>query len=353
MRQRRFSLLSLALAVTTLATACSVSVAPDQEAVSTEVAEAACTSENASTAARPGGKARLVLATGGTGGVFFPYGGGLARILSAKLPRTEMTAEVTGGSVDNMKLIFAKEADLGMSTTDSAYDAIRGADVYRDTGPIPACTVATLYQSFLHAVALDGTGISTVADMRGKRVSVGSAGSSTEVAADRVLEAAGIDPRRAMTRDNLSVAESVNAMKDRKIDAFFWVGGLPTAAVTDLVATPGLKAVFVPTEEQIPIMREKYGPVYNPFTLPRGVYTGVETEVPGTGIGNVLVANANMSEQLVYDILTAIFDNLGEVHAIHPEARGLSLESAATGSSIPFHPGAINFYRERGVWRGQ
>ena len=199
--------------------------------------QGACTEANA-TKARPSGRGRFVIGTGGTGGVYFPFGGGLARILTAHLPNTEWTAEVTGGSVDNFKLIHGEQADLGLSTVDSAYDAIKGQAVYQDTGPIKGCTLAVLYQSFVHVVALDGSGIERVEDMKGKRVSVGSAGSSTEGAADRILEAAGLNPMTDVTRDNLSVAESVAAMKDRKIDAFFWIGGLPTAAVTDLVATP-------------------------------------------------------------------------------------------------------------------
>ena len=358
-RRRRSNALAAVLLVALLATACNAStgtMTPRAQQTGAPVAkptpgdQGPCTSANA-TRQRAGGKARLVIATGGTGGVFFPYGGGLARVISAKLPRTEMTAEVTGGSVDNMKLIFLNEADLGMSTVDSAYDAYLGVGPYRDTGPIPACTIATLYQSFVHAVALDGTGINSVPDLKGKRVSVGSAGSSTEGAADRILEAAGVDPRSGITRDNLSVAESVNATKDRKIDAFFWVGGLPTAAVTDLVATPGLRARFLPTEEYIAPMREMYGPVYTPFALPKGTYSTVEADVPGTGIGNILFVNANMSEDLVYDLVKTIFDNLDDVKRIHPEARWLTLEGAATGSSIPFHPGAINFFRERGVWK--
>jgi TRAP transporter TAXI family solute receptor len=312
--------------------------------------QGACTPDTASTE-QPSGKIRLVIGTGGTGGVFFPYGGGLARILTAKLPNSEATAEVTGGSVDNMKLIHANEADIGMSTVDSAYDAAKGQGSYADTGPIAACTIAVLYQSFLHVVALDGSGINTVADMKGKRISVGSAGSSTEDAADRVLEAAGLDPQNDITRDSLSVAESVAAMKDQKIDAFFWIGGLPTAAVTDLVATPNLKIKFVPIDQYLEPMRQKYGPVYTAFALPKDIYAGVEQDVPGIGIGNILFVNANMSEQLTYDILKTIFDNMGEVQTIHPEAKKLSLETAATGSSIPFHPGAIKFYTEKGVWK--
>ena len=312
--------------------------------------QGACTPANANKP-RPSGKARLVIGTGGTGGVYFPYGGGLARIVTAKLPNAEMTAEVTGGSVDNMKLIHAGEADIGMSTADSAYDAVNGTGAYKDTGKIQACVIANLYGSFIHVVALDGVGINTVEDMKGKRISVGSAGSSTEGAADRILEAAGLNPRTDITRDSLSVAESVSAMKDRKIDAFFWIGGLPTAAVTDLVTTPNLKVKFIKTDQYIPKLTEKYGPQYDMYALPKATYAGLEGDVPGIGIGNVLFVNANMNQDLVGDLLKAVFDNLSEVQQIHPEARSLKPETAASRSSIPFHPGAIKFFQDKGVWR--
>lgn len=309
-----------------------------------------CVAANA-TKARPSGKARLVIGTGGTGGVFFPYGGGLARIVTAKMPNAEMTAEVTGGSVDNMKLINSGEADVGMTTVDSAYDAFNGTDVYKDTGKIPACAIAVLYQSYIHIVALADSNITTVADMKGKRISVGSAGSSTEGAADRILDVNGVDPRRDITRDNLSVAESVAAMKDRKIDAFFWIGGLPTAAVTDLMATPNLRVNFIPGDTSIQPLRAKYGPLYTPFALPRAVYSGLPGDVPGIGIGNILFVNADMDQGLVGELLKTVFDNLEEVRQIHPEARGLSLEGAAVQTSIPFHPGAIKYFQEKGVWK--
>ncbi len=296
------------------------------------------------------GKLRLVVATGGTGGVFYPYGGGLARVLSAKLEDAEATAEVTGGSVDNMKLIKAGEADLGFSTMDSAWDASRGTGSYTDTGPVPARAIAVLYRSFVHVVALDGSGIARVPEMRGKRVSVGSAGSSTEAAADRILEAAGLDPRQDIRRDNLSVAESAGAAKDEKLDAFFWSGGLPTAAVTDLATTPGRKIRFIPAAEYVAAMCAKAGPVYETALLPKGTYPGLTEDVAGVGVGNILFVNAAMPDTRVKAILGAIFDNLDEVHRIHPEARSLSLDSAAKGSPLPFHPGAIRYYEEQGVW---
>jgi hypothetical protein len=309
----------------------------------------ACTPENARQEL-PRGKLRLVIATGGTGGVFYPFGGGLARILGAKAPDVEATAEVTGGSVDNMKLVRAEEADIGFSTMDSAWDAFRGQASYADTGPIPACAVAVLYRSFVHVVALEASAIRSVADIKGRRVSVGSAGSSTEAAADRILEAAGLDPRRDVGRDNLSVAESAGALRDEKIDAFFWIGGLPTAAVTDLATTARRPLVFVATGGLVDGLRAKAGPVYEPMTLPKGTYPGQDADVPGVGVGNVLFVNAAMPEALVGRLLAGIFDNLGEVRRIHPEAAQLDLPSAARGCSIPFHPGAVRFYQERGAW---
>ncbi len=319
-------------------------------AAATRPPQGPCTADAAASARPRSGRQRLVIGTGGTGGVFYPYGGGIARILTNRLPNTEATAEVTGGSVDNLKLIQRGDADLGLTTVDSADDALKGQGVYRDSGPIPACTIAVLYDSLIHVVALGDAGINSVADLRGKPVSVGSPGSSTEVAANRILEAAGLNPQTDIRRETLSVAESANAMRDRRIQAFFWIGGLPTAAVTDLVTTGNVPVRFLDTTPFLGTLTQRYGPVYTPFTLPGNVYRGVP-ETPGIGVGNILVVNANTSEQLVYDILRTIFDNLPEVQQIHPEARSLTLERAAGISAIPFHPGAIRFYTERGVYR--
>ena len=308
-----------------------------------------CTSA-AATKPVPSGKRRLVITTGGTGGVFFPYGGGLARILTSKLANTEATAEVTGGSVDNMKLIQKGDSDLGLTTADSGDEAQKGIGVYKDTGAVPVCTIAVLYESFIHVVALSDSGINTIADMKGKRISVGSAGSSTEAAADRILEAAGLNPKTDVQRDSLGVAESAGAMKDKKIAAFFWIGGLPTSAVTELATTgPALK--FIPTAEYVQPLSAKYGPVYYPLTLPKSVYQKVPEDVSGLGVDNLLTVNANMSEQQVYDILKALFDNQTDVQAIHPEAKKFTLENAARVAPVPFHPGAIKYYTEKGVYK--
>jgi len=308
-----------------------------------------CTSA-AATKPRPSGKQRLVITTGGTGGVFFPYGGGLARVLTAKLANTEATAEVTGGSVDNMKLIQKGDSDLGLTTADSADEAQKGLGVYKDTGAVPVCTIAVLYESFIHVVALSDSGINTIADMKGKRISVGSPGSSTEVAADRILEAAGLNSKTDIQRDTLGVAESAGAMKDKKIAAFFWIGGLPTAAVTELASTgPALK--FISTAAYVQPLAAKYGPVYYPLTLTKSVYQKMPEDVVGLGVDNLLTVNANMSEQQVYDILKTLFDNQADVQAIHPEAKKFTLENASRVAPVPFHPGAIKYYTEKGVYK--
>jgi TRAP transporter TAXI family solute receptor len=175
----------------------------------------------------------LSIATGGTGGVYYPLGGGMAAILSKHVPGMQATAEVTGGSVDNLKLIGSGKPYIGLSMADAALDAAQGKDKFT-SGKVPVKTLMILYPNRMHVVTVEGTGITRMADLKGKRVSTGSPGSATEVMAFRVIEAAGLDKDKDLKRERLGVAESVNALKDKKIDAFFLVGGLPTAAVTDL-----------------------------------------------------------------------------------------------------------------------
>jgi len=179
---------------------------------------------------------RLSIATGGTGGVYYPMGGGMASVISKYVPYIEATAEVTSASVDNCLLIRGKKADLAFSMADTAWDAYSGQAMFKQK--IPLRTVAVLYPNNMHIVALEGKGIEKVSDLKGKRVSTGAPGSGTEVMALRVIQAYGLNPDKDLRRDKLSATEPAGALKDGKIDAFFWVGGLPTAAVLDLAASP-------------------------------------------------------------------------------------------------------------------
>lgn len=299
--------------------------------------------------ARAQDRLRLVVVTGGTGGVFYPYGGGLAKVLSEHVPNCQATAQVTGGSVDNVKLLSAGEADIGFSTVDSAFDGTKGEGAYKEDGPQDVMQIARLYDSFLHVVASAESGITSIAQLKGKRVGVGSAGSSTEEIADRVLAAAGLDPKADISRDNLSVAESVGALKDGKVDAFFWIGGLPTAAVKDLAAGGQPALTFISTAAEQKAMEASFPGIYPAFTLPANTYDGQTADVAGLGVANLLIVAGAADEAMVTAVLTAIFDHVDAVHAIHPEAAKLTLEGAYAQSVVPYHAAAQAFFAARGV----
>jgi TRAP transporter TAXI family solute receptor len=294
-------------------------------------------------------KYSLSIATGGTGGVYYPLGGGMANILSKYVPGLQATAEVTGGSVDNLKLIATGKPYIGFSMADAGQDAYRGEDKFKGT-KVPLRTLMVLYPNRMHVVTIDGIGITRMADLRGKRVSTGSPGSATEVMGFRVIEAAGLDKDRDMKRERLGVAESVNALKDRKIDAFFWVGGLPTAAVTDLANTPGIKIKLIDHAETVAAMNKKYGPLYIEDVIPKATYRGMDADNRQATVWNILVSHENLSNQTAYNIVKTIFDKREDMIAVHKEAENFKLENQkAAASPIPFHPGAVKYFSERGV----
>jgi len=232
---------------------------------------------------------------------------------------------------------------------DAGQDAYRGEDKFKGN-KVPLRTLMILYPNRMHVVTIEGTGITTMADLKGKRVSTGSPGSATEVMAFRVIEAAGLDRDRDMTRERLGVAESVNAIKDRKIDAFFWVGGLPTAAVTDLANTPGIKIKMIDHASTVAAMNKKYGPLYIEDVIPKSAYRGMDTDNRQATVWNILVSHEKLSDQTAYNIVKTIFDKRDDLIAVHKEAENFKLENQkAAASPIPFHQGAAKYFAERGV----
>jgi len=291
----------------------------------------------------------ISIGTGGTGGVYYPMGGGIASVLSKYVPGMQATAEVTGGSVDNLKLIATGKPYVGFSMTDAAQDAFKGEDKFKGT-KVPLRTLMILYPNRMHVVTVEGTGISKIADLKGKRVSTGSPGSATEVMAFRVIEAAGLDKDKDMKRERLGVAESVNAMKDRKIDAFFWVGGLPTAAVTDLANTPGTKIKMIDHAELVAAMNAKWGDLYVQDAIPKDTYKGMDADNKQATVMNILVAHETMDDKTAYNIVKTIFDKRDEIIAVHKEATNFKLENQkASATPVPFHPGALKYFAEKGV----
>ncbi|MBM3353151.1 MAG: TAXI family TRAP transporter solute-binding subunit [Betaproteobacteria bacterium] len=291
----------------------------------------------------------LSIATGGTGGVYYPLGGGLAALLSKKVPGMTATAEVTGGSVANMQLIGTGKPYIALTQADAAIDALKGQDKFAGK-PIPVRTLAVLYPNRMHVVSIEGTGITKIQDLKGKRVSTGSGGSATEVFGFRVIEAAGLDKDKDMRRERLGVAESVSALKDRKIDAFFWVGGLPTGAVTDLANSPGVTIRMIDIAHLVPEMAKKHGNIYIKDVIPQRIYKGMTADNQAATVTNLLAVHQNMEEKTAYAITKALFENVVDLVRVHAEAVNIKLENQKTeNSSIPWHPGAIKYLAERGV----
>ncbi len=291
----------------------------------------------------------ISIATGGTGGVYYPMGGGIAAVLSKHVPGMQATAEVTGGSVDNLKLVGSGKSYIGFSMTDASQDAYRGEDKFKGN-KIPLKTLMVLYPNRMHVVSVEGRGIAKMSDLKGKRVSTGSPGSATEVMAFRLLEAIGLDKDRDVKRERLGVAESVNAIKDGKIDALFWVGGLPTAGVTDLANTPGTKLKMVDHAEAVAAMNKKYGNLYIEDVIPKDVYRGMDTDNKQATVMNILVAHENMDDTTAYNIVKTIFDKRDDLIAVHKEAINFKLENQKSSATpIPFHPGAAKYFAEKGI----
>jgi TRAP transporter TAXI family solute receptor len=293
-------------------------------------------------------KTRLSIATGGTGGVYYPLGGGLAALMSKYLPGVEATAEVTTASVDNMKLLHANRIAVAFTLPDSALEAYQGK-LKGLKEKVAVRALAALYSNYMHIVALDGSGIKTVPDLKGKRVSTGAPGSGTEIKGLRVLEAYGISPKDLKSQDRLSAGESAGALKDRKIDAFIWDGGLPTAAVLDLGATPGIRIHLIPHGDAVPKMVAKYGPLYFVGNVPKGTYGGMESDVPVAAATNLLAVHERMEEPMAYQITKLLHEHTAELVAVHQAAREITLKTAVVGSPVPFHPGALRYYKEKGI----
>lgn len=327
-----------------LVTACA---APRQSTPSATATPAGTGSAAASATPSFAGKS-LNIVTGGTGGVYIVYGAGLADLLNKKLG-TAASPQSTPASVDNMKLIRDGKADLAFVLSDTAYDAVQGKGPFvPPQTKADAKALAVLYNNFTHVIVRDDSPIKTIADLKGKRVNTGAAGSGTETIANRTLEAYGLDPAADIQRERTGVADAAAQLKDNRIDAFVWSGGLPTAAVSDLTTT--VKIRVLDQSDGIKKMAEKYGPFYFNAKIPKGTY-GLAADVTVSGVANLLVVPSSFDAALAKAILKTMFDSSTELGQIHAEGKNLKLETAVEGSPIDFHPGAIDFYKSVGAWK--
>jgi TRAP transporter TAXI family solute receptor len=292
----------------------------------------------------PGGEGRLSIATGGAGGVDQVYGGGLADLLSDELPDSPTTAETTSASVDNLLLVANGDSDIAFALEDSAIDAVSGQESFDE--PLPLKALGTLYPNITQVVVKAGSDIESIEDMQGKTISVGSPGSGTEVIALRLLEVAGIDADEDLTKRQLGVGESVQALRDGSIDGFFWSGGVPTGAVTDLATTDDIR--LLETAQYRDALQSEYGDAYQETEVEEGGYEGV-AGVATIGVPNVLVVNEDMDDELAYQITKALYEGKDRLATIVPAAEALDpAEGREVIDPVELHPGAERFYAEQG-----
>jgi TRAP transporter TAXI family solute receptor len=283
----------------------------------------------------------MSIATGGSGGVYQVYGGGVAEMLSANGHPT--TAETTSASVDNLFLVADGDSEVAFSLADTAIDAVKGQDSFEGE-PLPLRALGTLYSNFTHVVALKDSGIERIEDLKGKTVSIGAPNSGTEVIGLRLMEVAGLDPDKDVTRRALGVGESAAALREGSLDAFVWSGGLPTGAITDLATTDDV--VLLPLDAYLPELNERYGEAYVEAEVEAGEYPNV-APVKTISVPNLLMVREDMDPGLAHDLIELMFDHKAELVEVHPSAEKLTLEDAQrVVEPVRLHEGAERFYRE-------
>jgi TRAP transporter TAXI family solute receptor len=288
----------------------------------------------------PGGEGRLSVATGGAGGVYQVFGGALADQMTRAGDPT--TAETTSASVDNLLLVADGSSDVGFTLADTAIDAVKGTEGF--DAPLDLRALATIYSNITQVVVPADSDIERIEDLEGTSVSVGSPNSGTEVIALRLLEAAGLDADEDVDKAGLGVGESVAALRDGTIDAFFWSGGVPTGSITDLVSTDEVRILDL--EAYLDPLRERHGEAYEPAEIEEGDYEGV-APVTTIGVPNLLMVDARMPEELAFRITKLLFDRKKELAAVTPQAEKLDpADSEKVVAPVRLHPGARRFYAE-------
>ncbi|MBP7073299.1 MAG: TAXI family TRAP transporter solute-binding subunit [Clostridia bacterium] len=291
-------------------------------------------------------KTNLILATGGTSGTYYPFGGSMAQIFNSKIQNMNVTAQATGASVENLKLIGQKEAELAIVQNDMTDYAYNGTEAFKDSKVENVRVIANLYPEVIQIVSSADSGIKTLTDIKGKKFSVGAPGSGVEANARQLLDVMGMT-YNDFSANYLSFAESADSLKDNHIDGFLFVSGVPNAAIQDTATTSSLNFVSIP-DDVIKKLIDKY-PFFTEIVIPAGTYKGQTADVKTVAMKATLVAGAEVPEKVIYDLTKALFENQPELASAHAKGAELSLESAVNGVSVPFHPGAEKYYKEVGA----
>ncbi len=283
--------------------------------------------------------------TGGTGGVYYPLGVAISKIYAEKIKDSKPSVQSTKASVENLNLIQQGKGELAFTLGDSLADAWNGnAEVGFKAKLDKLRTIAAIYPNYIQIAALKDSGIKTLADLKGKRLSVGAPKSGTELNARAILTGAGMSYKDLGKVEYLPFNESVDLMKNRQLDATLISAGLGVSAIRDLCASVECVIVEIPKT-----VTDKIGAPYQSATIPGGTYPGNDKDVTAAAVQNYLVTGAGVSDDLAYQMTKDIFDNLSTLQAAHAAAKAININTAGKGSPVPLHPGAEKFYKEKGA----
>ena len=291
-------------------------------------------------------KKDYILATGGTGGTYYPFGGAIANIWNTKIENMNVTAQATGASAENLRLINKGEAEYAIVQNDVMDYAYNGTDLFAGEKLANIMTIGTLYPEVVQIAVSKDSGIKSVADFKGKRISVGDAGSGVEFNAKQIMEGYGLT-FDDIKKSNLSFKESAEGIQNGTLDGCFVTAGVPNAALQELAFTAGLTLVPVDGDAAKKIC-EKYG-YYTQTTIPGGTYKGTDDDTPALAIKATLAVSSKLDDQTVYEMTKALFENLDELATAHAKGKEVSAKAAVTGVSVPFHPGAKKYFKEIGL----
>ncbi|QLC73114.1 TAXI family TRAP transporter solute-binding subunit [Pseudomonas sp. LPB0260] len=284
--------------------------------------------------------------TGGTSGVYYPIGVGLSQLYSNGIEGAKTSVQATKASVENLNLLQQGRGELALALGDSVADAWTGVEDAGFKTPLKKLrAIAATYPNYIQIVASQESGITSLEDLKGKRISVGAPKSGTELNARAIFEAAGLSYEDMGKVEFLPYAESVELIKNRQLDATLQSSGLGMAAIRDLAATLPITFVAIPGEVTAKIGNA----AYQAAAIPAGTYDGQDAEVPTVAITNILVSHEGVSDEVAYQMTKLMFDNLERLGTAHSAAQDIKLETAAKNLPIPLHPGAERFYKEVGA----
>jgi uncharacterized protein len=290
---------------------------------------------------------KLVLATGGTAGTYYPFGGAMAKIWGAKIPGMNVTAQATGASAENVRLVNKKEAELALVQSDTIDFAYNAKETFKEK-LTNMRAIGVLYPEILQFVVRGGSAVKTFSDLKGMKIGVGAPGSGTEANFRQLLDIYGIG-KEDIKAQYLSFAESAEQFKDKHIDAFIVVAGIPNSAIMDVGAMHSLRLLaFEP--DIIAKLVQKY-PFLAPAIIPANTYKNQTADVRTVAVNAVLIANSELKDDVVYNLTKALFDNQAELAATHAKGKEVNAKTAVQGVSIPFHPGAVKYFKEKGLMK--